>query len=228
MRYVQEREYCHERLGNRFADALCEYDTRCRMDVLVDDFLSGVRGLEVLDVGCGLGHFSERLSQRGAIVTACDIGPTLVRRTCERVGCEAVCADALALVQCFGRERFDVVLSSECIEHTPAPEEAIRQMTAVLRPGGYLSLSTPNLLWSPVVKLATLARWRPFDGLENFSTWSRLRRTLRDARMTIERERGLHLIPFQLKCYRLSRWLDRHCQWARWLMINLCILARKG
>jgi len=28
-------------------------------------------------------------------------------------------------------------------------------MIAVLKPGGYLSLSTPNLLWYPVVRAAT-------------------------------------------------------------------------
>jgi 2-polyprenyl-3-methyl-5-hydroxy-6-metoxy-1,4-benzoquinol methylase len=230
MRQVQEREYCHERLGEKFAEALSEYDTRRRVEVLVEDFLPEemVRDKEALDVGCGLGFFSERLQKRGARVTACDLGPSLLEQTRQRVGCECVCADALNLEETFGPERFDLVVSSECIEHTPVPGQAVREMIKVLRPGGYLAFSTPNILWSPVVKLATLARFRPFDGYENFSSWGGLRRVLCEGGMEIVREHGLHLIPFQLRLHRLSRWLDRHCQWARGCMINICLLGRKG
>ena len=50
-------------------------------------------------------------------------------------------------------------------------------MIKVLKPGGLLAISTPNLVWWPVVKAATMAKVRPFDGLENFSTWRGLKRT---------------------------------------------------
>lgn len=229
MRTVDELEYCHERLGERFAEALSEYDTRRRVETLIDDFLpaESLHGKEALDVGCGLGFFSEGLQARGARVTACDLGPTLVETTRRRVGCECVCADALALEEAFGPNRFDLVVSSECIEHTPDPVQAVAQMTRVLKPGGRLALSTPNIVWSPVVKFATWARLRPFDGYENFSSWRRLRQTLLENDMEIVRQHGLHLIPFQLRLHRFSRWLDRHCQWLRSCMINICFLARK-
>lgn len=228
MRQVQELEYCHDRLGDRFEKATSEYDTQRRVEVLIDDFLRGdIRGQNALDVGCGLGYFSARLQERGAHVTACDLGPNLLERTRARVGCECVCADALALEETFGADCFDMVVSSECIEHTPAPGQAVEQMIKVLKPGGLLAFSTPNIMWSPVVKLATLVRLRPFDGYENFSRWGGLRRTLRAAGMDIVREHGLHLIPFQFKLHKLSRWFDRHCQWARACMINICFLARK-
>ncbi len=225
-----EREYCHERLGERFEEALSTYDTRRRVETLVDEFLPGdaIAGRTALDVGCGLGFFSERLAARGADVTACDIGPGLVEQTRRRVGCRAEVADALRLADHFGTGRFDVVVSSECIEHTPSPAEALRQMAAVLKPGGLLSVSTPNLLWLPVVRLATATKLRPFDGHENFSTWSFLRRTLEDAGVQVLRERGLHLFPFQLGMHALSRWCDGRAQALRGLMINLCILGRKA
>ena len=75
-----DEEYCHERLGEAFAEALSGYDTSRRVRVLIDDFLTDgmVRGRRILDVGCGLGFFSERLVQRGAHVVACDIGFTFV------------------------------------------------------------------------------------------------------------------------------------------------------
>lgn len=222
-------ELTHERLGPRFADALSTYDTRRRVDVLVDELLADhVAGREVLDVGCGLGFFSQRLVERGGRVTACDIGPGLVEQTRARAGCTAVVADALRLTDTFGRDLFDVVVSSECIEHTPSPGEAIAQMLAVLKPGGLLSLSTPNLLWQPVVRLATALKLRPFDGHENFSSWAAIRRTLESRGASVLAERGLHLFPFQLPAHRLSTWCDRHLQLTRPLMINICVLARKN
>jgi SAM-dependent methyltransferase len=184
-------------------------------------------GLRTLDVGCGLGFFSQRLHQRGAIVTACDIGPRLVQRTRERVGCEAVVADALALEAQFGPNSFDVVVSSECIEHTPDPLAAVQQMAAVLRPAGWLALSTPNQVWKPIVALATATRLRAFDGNENFSTWRGLTRVLDSCGIDILQRSGLHLFPFQLRLHGLSRWCDARLQGLRRMMINICLLGRK-
>ena len=228
-RIPTREEYAHERLGPAFQRAISDYDTRRRLETLAGAFLPDdiIVGKTVLDVGSGLGFFSERLVERGAIVTACDLGPTLVERTRARAGCRAVMADALRLEETFGRNQFDVVISSECIEHTPDPAQAIRQMMAVLRPGGYLSLSTPNLLWSPAVRFATLIKARPYDGLENFSSWRGVRRTIESPGGVVVRECGLHLFPFQLPLHRLSAWSDRHLQFLRFAMINICVLARK-
>jgi 2-polyprenyl-3-methyl-5-hydroxy-6-metoxy-1,4-benzoquinol methylase len=229
MRAITEEELCHERLGDEFERALSTYDTRRRVETLVDEFLTDemVAGKETLDVGCGLGYFSKRLAERGARLIACDIGPNLVQRTRDLVGCRAEVADALELVQQFGPDRFDLVVSSECIEHTPSPQRALEQMAAVLKPGGYLAVSTPNIVWSPVVKLATALRLRPFDGHERFSSWSGMRRVLAASGVETVREAGLHLFPFQIPLHRLSTWCDRRLQPLRPLMINLCVLGRK-
>lgn len=229
MRTPDPREYVHEQMADTFSQARSAYDTGRRVEVLVDCFLTDcmIRGRQVLDVGCGIGDFSARLHDRGASVTACDLGPRLVEATRRRVACKAVVADALHLEDFFGRGRFDVVVSSECIEHTPSPERAVQQMIAVLKPGGYLALSTPNALWKPVVVAATRLGLRPFDGYENFSSWRSLRSTIHSAGARVIREQGLHLFPFQLSFDGLSRWCDDHLQILRGAMINLCVLARR-
>ena len=229
-RQLAQRELVYEELGDAFARALSDYDTSRRVDVLINEFLADevLAGKRALDVGCGLGFFSRRLVERGADVTACDIGPGLLERTGRLAGCETVLADALELTARFGNEAFDIVVSSECIEHTPDPVRAISQMLAVLRPGGYLSLSTPNVVWSPVVKLASAVGLRPFQGLENFSSWSSIRSALADGGATIVQERGLHLFPFQLPLHRLSMACDRRLQAMRGVMINICVLGRKA
>jgi SAM-dependent methyltransferase len=223
-------EYIHEALGDGFEQALSAYDTRRRVETLIGEFLPKdvVSGKTALDVGCGLGFFSQELVARGATVTACDIGPRLLERTKRRAGCETVLADALDLEGRFGCNQFDLVVSSECIEHTPDPAAALTQMLRVVRPGGYVSVSTPNRVWRPVVRLATATGQRPFEGLENFSTWSSMRRTIHAAGGTILRERGLHLVPFQLGLDSFSEWCDRRLQVLRGLMINICVLAQKN
>ena len=55
-----------------------------------------------------------------------------------------------------GRESDDVDL----------PARAIGEMLSVLRCGGYLSLSTPNVVWNPIVRLASAVRLRPFEETE--------------------------------------------------------------
>jgi 2-polyprenyl-6-hydroxyphenyl methylase/3-demethylubiquinone-9 3-methyltransferase len=230
MRQPTEQELVHERLGDRNREALSEYDTGRRVTTLIDEFLTDemLAGRSVLDVGCGYGYFSERLVKRAARVTASDIGPTLVESTSRRLGCAGKVADALCLEETFGPASFDGVVSSECIEHTPDPRRALQQMAAVLKPGGWLAVSTPNRVWFPPVWLATRLRVRPYTGHENFSSFGSIRRTLQGAGMGVVREKGLHLWPFQLPAHGASRWADDHLQFARGLMINVCVLARKA
>jgi 2-polyprenyl-6-hydroxyphenyl methylase/3-demethylubiquinone-9 3-methyltransferase len=228
-RALTDRDLAYERLGEHFGEALSEYDTQRRVETLIDEFLADapLQGSSVLEVGTGLGYFARRLTQRGANVTATDIAPSLVERVRQSVGCRAEVADALRLGDQFAAESFDVVLSSECIEHTPNPRAAVVQMSRLVRPGGYLVLSTPNVVWQPVVRLASRLRLRPFDGLENFSSWRGLRRVLRDQGLEVVQERGLHLFPFQFRMHGLSRWCDRRLQALRGGMINICLLGRK-
>lgn len=230
MRTPTPEELCFERLAQRHAFRTNDYDTQRRVEVLTREFLSDdqVRGRSALDVGCGLGEFSESLAKRGAEVTACDIGPTLVEQTRRRVGCRAEVADALALEEHFGGECFDLVVSSECIEHTPAPYDAVRQMVRVLKPGGVIVLSTPNRIWYPVVWLATKTGLRPYEGFENFSTWRGLRAVLGESGVRIDREQGVHPYPFQLGLQGLACWWEEHLQALRGLMINMCVLGTKA
>lgn len=51
-----------------------------------------------------------------------------------------VYADAERLVDQFGRDAFDIVHAQNCIDHTADPHQAIEQMIAVTRPGGYVVL----------------------------------------------------------------------------------------
>ena len=229
MRITTKKEFLYNEIANDFHLLLSDYDTQRRLEVLIDNFAfkANINNNKILDVGCGLGFFTERLMKHGGIVTACDLAPELVKKTKEKTQCNAVVADAMELENFFPKESFDIVVSSECIEHTPNPEQSIKSMIGMLKPGGFLILSTPNKLWLPVTKLASILQLRPFNGIENFISWKTLRNTLSNENITILNEYGLHLIPFQFKLNKISRFMDTHMQYLKSCMINICILGQK-
>ena len=42
-------------------------------------------------------------------------------------------------------EVFDIVIAKHVVEHLKQPEQAIAEMSRILKPGGLLVLATPNL-----------------------------------------------------------------------------------
>jgi 2-polyprenyl-6-hydroxyphenyl methylase/3-demethylubiquinone-9 3-methyltransferase len=218
----------HDRLAERYESVTSAYDLERRLEVLVDEFLAGVdlRGLLALDGGCGPGRAIERLRARGARVVALDLAPRMLALARSRGAARAVAGDVARLP--FADDTFDVVLSSEVIEHTPEPLASARELLRVLRPGGHLVLSTPNRLWQPVVRAASLLRLRPFDGLENFPRPAALRRALETAGADVRAHVGVHLWPFQFRpLLGALRAVDRHGRRLLPLMINQCVHALK-
>jgi 2-polyprenyl-3-methyl-5-hydroxy-6-metoxy-1,4-benzoquinol methylase len=224
----RHKELAHDRLTGRFDDLMDDYDLGRRAQVLVDQFLMSVElaGARVLDGGCGVGALTRVLTAKGARVVALDIGPQLAAQTQQRCGCAAVVGTLMALG--FLSDTFDVVLSSEAIEHTPNPEHAVRELYRVLRPGGHLVLSTPNRLWQGPVRLASTIGWRPYDGYENFLWPGELRRLLEQQGGQVIDHRGIHLWPFQIvPLRRLSTTVDCFGRRLLPLMINQCISCMK-
>ena len=99
------------------------------------------KGSRVLDLPAGDGVNSRGLAAAGFRVTAADLFPGGV--TAE--GCEILKAD-LCKPFPFPDASFDGVLFSEGIEHLDAQVAALREMARVLRPGGFLVVTTPNVL----------------------------------------------------------------------------------
>ena len=95
---------------------------------MFDECLGRTRleGKLTLDAGCGYGPFSEAAAKRGAAVVSLDIGERLVARTIARAASRGVVADVCRLA--FRDESFEIVISSEMLEHTPAPERAVVEL----------------------------------------------------------------------------------------------------
>lgn len=104
-------------------------------------------GARVLDIACGAGYGAAMLAARGAAVTGADYDPRAVELAKARFpGVEFTTADALRLP--FEDESFDAVVTFETIEHVHDGRGFLDEMKRVLRPGGTLICSTPNVAWT--------------------------------------------------------------------------------
>jgi 2-polyprenyl-6-hydroxyphenyl methylase/3-demethylubiquinone-9 3-methyltransferase len=101
-------------------------------------------GARVLDVAAGQGNFTLCLAEQGYDVTWNDLRAELadyVRLKHEKGTVRYAPGNALELRF---DEPFDVVLATEIVEHVAHPDEALRKLTALVKPGGQLVVSTPN------------------------------------------------------------------------------------
>jgi ubiquinone/menaquinone biosynthesis C-methylase UbiE len=125
-----------------------------------------------LDVGCGDGRTSGVwLAGRGCRYVGADISATAVEQA-RSLGLEAhVVSDAGELP--FEDESFSGVLAIEVLEHLFEPLEAAREFRRVLKPGGMLVMTMPNVAyWRRRLELLLLGRFDPLgDDLSIEQPW---------------------------------------------------------
>jgi SAM-dependent methyltransferase len=96
----------------------------------------------LLDIGCGDGHFLNRMKKRGWSVTGLDFDQQAVLAAKEKYGIEvSVCR--LEGMECPDNS-FDAVTMNHVIEHVFDPVATLREVSRILKPGGILVAVTPN------------------------------------------------------------------------------------
>jgi trans-aconitate methyltransferase len=98
------------------------------------DLLDPKPGERILDVGCGTGHLTYEIRQRGAKVVGMDSSPSMLQEArATYPDLEFVQADASAFVF---KEPFDAIFSNAALHWVTDAENAIVCMAQALRPGG--------------------------------------------------------------------------------------------
>jgi ubiquinone/menaquinone biosynthesis C-methylase UbiE len=109
----------------------------------VDALLGDVRGLRVLDVGCGTGRHAIRLAGAGAVVHAIDFSAAMLEQARRKSGADRVTFHVhdLATPLPFDAARFDRVVCGLVVDHIADLGGLFREMARVCKPGGFVVVS---------------------------------------------------------------------------------------
>lgn len=105
------------------------------------------RRARIVEVGSGLGYLTYALHRAGYDVRGVELSPVAVEDATRQFGPLYRCGDALSMAD--EGERFDVVVLTEVIEHLTDPARFLRQLSALLAPGGVILVTTPNKGYGP-------------------------------------------------------------------------------
>ena len=158
----------------------------------VTDVIRPYVGRHVLEVGAGIGNYSEFLADRPLV--ALEISPTLVRylrrRFAGKANVTVVEQDILdPSVLALKARRFDTVVCLDVLEHLADDEKALRHIHELLADGGHFLLKVPAIpaLYGTIDRAIGHARRYRFDVL---------RRLLKDAGFIEVRQHYMNLVGF--------------------------------
>ena len=142
-------------------------------------------GDRVLDLGCGTGELTRALAAAGLRVAGCDISrQMLLRAPRDRDGCAGWVQLEPGWPRLpFASAAFDVVVAASVLEYVAEPAMALRECARVLRPGGTVLYTVPDLRhpirWAEwcAQRLARLTGKLPGNGRR--SRWNGYRAYLR-------------------------------------------------
>jgi 2-polyprenyl-6-hydroxyphenyl methylase/3-demethylubiquinone-9 3-methyltransferase len=176
-----------------------------------------LNNLSLVDIGCGGGLISEPMARLGAQVTGIDASATNIRvadlhakNAGVTVNYRATTAEQLALEGA----QFDVVFALEIIEHVADVSLFCDAITALVKPGGVLVLSTLNRTAKSyalgIIGAEYVLRWLP-KGTHSWSKFikpSEMSAAMRTRGFRVQDMTGITFSPLEWKFSLNARDLD--------------------
>lgn len=168
----------------------------------------------LLDVGCGGGRFLNRMKRRGWEVEGSDFDEQATKKVTARYGIKTHVGD---LAQCALTESsFDVITMSQTIEHLYTPEATLRECLRILKPGGLLVMTTPNVNSLAAAEFG--AHWRGWEAPRHLHLFSvdSLQQLTQRVGFEIEESRsytagssGIYRVSYSLQHPEAISWFDQ-------------------
>jgi len=137
-------------------------------DQVAAHFNCPLKGLSVLDIGCGGGLLCEPMARMGGKVTGLDASNEAIEAAkahADQSGVEIdyICGSAEEMAR--GKKQYDVITALEILEHVADRASLLRAVGKLLKPGGLLILSTlnrtPKSFLLGIVAAEYILRWVP-------------------------------------------------------------------
>jgi 2-polyprenyl-6-hydroxyphenyl methylase/3-demethylubiquinone-9 3-methyltransferase len=142
-------------------------DAACRKFDRNVKSLGCLSGLRILDIGCGAGLLCEPFTRLGAQVIGVDPSATNIAAAKLHAEKSHLLIDyrCTTIEDIDPRERFDIVLAMEVVEHVVHVGAFLDRCAAMLKPGGMMVVSTLNRNWKSfalgIVAAEYVLRWLP-------------------------------------------------------------------
>ncbi len=186
-----------------------------------------LKGISILDIGCGGGLISEPMARLGASVTAIDAGEkniAVAKLHAQKSGLDIDyrCTSVEELSE-QNEEKFDAILALEIVEHVADLDLFIKSASKLLKPNGIIILSTLNRTAKSyalaIIGAEYILRWLPIGThtWKKFLRPSELCRTLENNGVEICELTGMAMHPISQK-WRLD---------ARDLSVNYLVVGKK-
>ena len=107
------------------------------------ELIGPVKHLKVLDVGCATGYLGAKLKSMDNYVIGIDISAPAIKQA-KKVLDQAYCFN-LETTTIPGKQKFDLIIISEVIEHLFQPHQVIKKLVTRLKPHGRIIITTPNI-----------------------------------------------------------------------------------
>lgn len=104
-----------------------------------------VKGLQVCDAACGEGYGTAILRASAASAVGVDIDTASIQHAQQRYGEGFYQASVTEMP--FDDDAFDAVVSFETIEHLPQQQQMLQEFRRVLKPQGFVVISSPDKRW---------------------------------------------------------------------------------
>lgn len=175
--------------------------------------LANIKGKErILDVGCGNGYLLERIKNNYSHVQlyGIELSHELFKKSKKRLHGKATVLRGLGEKTNFSNGFFDIIFITEVLEHTKNPEKILDESKRLLKEGGKIIVTFPNIhaffpfyLFDTIIpdalKSVLLPDEHPFNSLQPIDrifTLSEIKKIIKRIKLKEKKRFGVQYFPW--------------------------------